>query len=100
VCCMQGGANLEVTNARFQTALLSAINRGHAPLIELLTLKGDVCFCIFNYKAIWPLSVGSRWPSVNTLVSDASGPGSTPRRGILKLDRGYHLFGVGEMCSN
>jgi len=36
--------------------------------------------------------VGSRWPSGNTLASDASVLGST-----LKFDTGSHPFGVVEM---
>jgi len=44
--------------------------------------------------------IESRWPSGNTLASDASGPGSTPGNGILKIDTGYHHLGVCEMCSN
>jgi len=36
----------------------------------------------------------------NKLASDASDLGSTPRRGTLELDTGYHPFRVCEMCSN
>jgi len=37
-------------------------------------------------------------PGGNTLASDASGPGSTPVRGPLELDTGYHPFGVMLKC--
>jgi len=36
----------------------------------------------------------SRWPGGNTLASDVSGPGSTFGHGNLKLDTGYHAFGL------
>jgi len=49
-------------------------------------------------RSILDLGAGGR--SGNTLASDASGLGSTPERGTLELDTGYHPFGVSEMCSN